>query len=262
MSGTLEPVDLRSDTLTRPSSAMRKAMADAPVGDDVYREDPTVNLLQDRVAALLGKEAALFVPSGTMGNQLCLRTLTHPGDEVIAQEDSHILHYEGGSAAALSGLQIRPIPGALGLLESQSVIEAMRPTTEHFARTRVVEMENTHNRCGGTIWPLELMREIAGVAHAHGLVVHLDGARLWNASVATGTPLESLRGLRRLGLRVLLKGAGSSGRLCTGRLARFRGTSPVQSQAVRRSHATGRHPCRWGVVRSRPQCEPLGRGPR
>ncbi len=191
MSGTLEPVDLRSDTLTRPSSAMRKAMADAPVGDDVYREDPTVNLLQDRVAALLGKEAALFVPSGTMGNQLCLRTLTHPGDEVIAQEDSHILHYEGGSAAALSGLQIRPIPGALGLLESQSVIEAMRPTTEHFARTRVVEMENTHNRCGGTIWPLELMREIAGVAHAHGLVVHLDGARLWNASVATGTPLET-----------------------------------------------------------------------
>ena len=111
MSGGYEPIDLRSDTVTRPSAAMRKAMADAPVGDDVYREDPTVNLLQDRVAALLGKEAALFVPSGTMGNQLCLHTLTRPGDEVIAHEDAHILHYEGGSAAALSGLQIRPLPG-------------------------------------------------------------------------------------------------------------------------------------------------------
>lgn len=191
MSGGYEPIDLRSDTVTRPSAAMRKAMADAPVGDDVYREDPTVNLLQDRVAALLGKEAALFVPSGTMGNQLCLHTLTRPGDEVIAHEDAHILHYEGGSAAALSGLQIRPLPGALGLLDAQSVIDAIRPKSEHFARSRVVEMENTHNRCGGTIWPLDLMRQVADVAHEHGLLVHLDGARLWNASVATGTPMKA-----------------------------------------------------------------------
>lgn len=191
MSDALELVDLRSDTVTRPSAAMRKAMADAPVGDDVYREDPTVNLLQERVAALLGKEAALFVPSGTMGNQLCLRTLTRPGDEVIAQEDAHILHYEGGSAAALSGLQIRTVPGVLGLFDPEDVIGMLRPQGEHFARVRVVEMENTHNRCGGTIWPLDRMQEVAAMARAHGLVVHLDGARLWNASVASGTSLAA-----------------------------------------------------------------------
>jgi threonine aldolase len=186
-----DPVDLRSDTVTKPDPRMRRAMAAAEVGDDVYREDPTINRLQETVAALLGKEAALFVPSGTMSNQLCLRTLTRPGDEVIVHEDAHVLHYEGGSAAALACLQLRPLRGALGVLDPAAVEEAVRPPGEHFARTGAVEMENTHNRCGGTIWPLEEMRAVAGVARRHGIGVHLDGARLWNAHVATGTPLTA-----------------------------------------------------------------------
>jgi threonine aldolase len=185
------PIDLRSDTVTKPSEAMRRAMAAALVGDDVYREDPTVEQLQETVADLLGKEAALYVPSGTMGNQLCLRTLTRPGDEVIAHEDSHILHYEGGSAAALSGLQIRPLPGESGVLSPEAVEQAIRPASEHFARTGAIEMENTHNRCGGTVWPLEAMRAVAAVAHTHGVAVHLDGARLWNAHKATGVSLRA-----------------------------------------------------------------------
>ncbi len=187
----VEPVDLRSDTVTRPGPEMRQAMAVAEVGDDVYREDPTINRLQETVAALLGKEAALFVPSGTMSNQLCLRTLTRPGEEVIVQEDAHVLHYEGGSAAALSGLQLLPLPGPLGILDPAKVEAAIRPRGEHFPRTGAVEMENTHNRCGGTIWSVEQMRAVAEVARGHGIAVHLDGARLWNAHVATGTPLDA-----------------------------------------------------------------------
>jgi len=170
---------------------MRKAMAEAPVGDDVYREDPTVRELEERVAAVLGKEAALFVPSGTMSNQLCLRTLTRPGDEVICHEDAHILHYEGGSAAALCGLQLRPLPGEHGILAPEAVVRAIRPAAEHFARTALVEIENTHNRCGGTVWPLPAVQAVAEVARTHGLKVHLDGARLWNAHVATGVPLAA-----------------------------------------------------------------------
>jgi len=185
------PVDLRSDTVTRPSPAMRKAMAEAPVGDDVYREDPTVRELEEQVAALLGKEAALFVPSGTMSNQLCLRTLTRVGDEVICHEDAHILHYEGGSAAALSGLQLRPLAGENGVLLPDDVERAIRPPGEHFPRTGAVEMENTHNRCGGTVWPLPAMQAVAETAWARGVKVHLDGARLWNAHVATGVPLTA-----------------------------------------------------------------------
>lgn len=191
MAHLAEPIDLRSDTVTRPSEAMRRAMAEAPVGDDVYREDPTINLLQEKVAGLLGKEAALFVPSGTMSNQLCLRTLTRMGDEVIVHEDAHVLHYEGGSAAALSGLQLRPVAGAFGVLDPERVEEAVRPGGEHFPRTGAVEMENTHNRCGGTVWPLDSMEAVATVARAHGIGVHLDGARLWNAHKATGVPLQA-----------------------------------------------------------------------
>jgi threonine aldolase len=191
MAGTFEPIDLRSDTVTVPSEGMRRAMAAAPVGDDVYREDPTINRLQDLVADMLGKEAALFVPSGTMSNQLCLRTLTRPGDEVVAHEDAHILHYEAGSAAALSALQIRPLPGEAGVLAPEAVEAAIRPLSEHFARTGAVEMENTHNRCGGTIWPLESMQAVAALARSRGIGVHLDGARIWNAHKATGVSLRS-----------------------------------------------------------------------
>jgi threonine aldolase len=191
MSHPVEPIDLRSDTVTKPSEGMRRAMAAAPVGDDVYREDPTINRLQETVADMLGKEAALFVPSGTMSNQLCLRTLTRPGDEVIVHEDAHVLLYEAGSAAALSGLQLRPLPGALGILAVQDVERTIRPEAEHFARVAVVEMENTHNRCGGTVWPLERMEAVASFARAHGIGVHLDGARLWNAHKATGVSLRA-----------------------------------------------------------------------
>jgi threonine aldolase len=186
-----QAVDLRSDTVTRPSEAMRRAMASAPVGDDVYREDPTINRLQETVAAMLGKEAALFVPSGTMSNQVCLRTLSTAGDEVICHEDAHILHYEAGSAAALSGIQLRALTGEHGVLSEKAVADYIRVPGEHSPRTAAVEMENTHNRCGGTIWPLERMEAVAAVAHAHGVRVHLDGARLWNAHKATGVPLTA-----------------------------------------------------------------------
>lgn len=186
-----EPIDLRSDTVTKPSEAMRRAMAAAPVGDDVYREDPTINRLQEMVAGMLGKEAALFVPSGTMGNQLCLRTLTRMGEEVIVHENAHVLNSEGGAAAALAGLQLRPLPGALGVMAPEAVERAIRPLGEHFPRTGAVEMENTHNNAGGTLWPLEAMEAVAAVARGHGLGVHLDGARLWNAHEASGIPLDA-----------------------------------------------------------------------
>ncbi len=186
-----ETIDLRSDTVTRPSEAMRRAMAAAPVGDDVYREDPTVTRLQELVADMLGKEAALFVPSGTMSNQLCLRTLTRPGDEVIVHEDAHVLLYEAGSASALAGLQLRPVPGDFGVITPEVVERAIRPAAEHFPRTGAVEMENTHNRCGGTVWPLDRMEAIADLARFRGIGVHLDGARLWNAHKATGVSLRA-----------------------------------------------------------------------
>jgi threonine aldolase len=191
MSHIAEPIDLRSDTVTKPSEAMRRAMAAAPVGDDVYREDPTVNRLQETVAGMLGKEAALFVPSGTMSNQLCLRTLTRMGDEVIVHENAHVLNSEGGSAAALSGLQLRPVAGALGVMTTEAVERAIRPASEHFPHTGAVEMENTHNNAGGTVWPLEAMEAVAAVARAHAIGVHLDGARLWNAHKATGISLRA-----------------------------------------------------------------------
>lgn len=186
-----EPIDLRSDTVTKPGEAMRRVMAAAPVGDDVYREDPTINRLQEMVADMLGKEAALFVPSGTMSNQLCLRTLTRPGDEVVVHEDAHVLLYEAGSAAALSGLQLRPVPGESGVMTPETIERIIRPPGEHFPRTGAVEMENTHNRCGGTIWPLEDMENVAVLARSRGIGVHLDGARIWNAHKATGVSLKA-----------------------------------------------------------------------
>jgi len=191
VAATVAFVDLRSDTVTRPTPAMRRAMADAPVGDDVYQEDPTVNLLQERVAALLGKQSALFVPSGVMANQLAVHTHTRPGDEVLIHEGGHILHYEGGAAAALSMVQLHALPGLHGVIDPRDVRAAIRPPSEHFARTSLLAVENTHNRAGGTIWPLEALEAAARAAHGAGLAVHLDGARLWNASVASGVPLAS-----------------------------------------------------------------------
>jgi threonine aldolase len=180
-------IDLRSDTVTQPTAAMRKAMAEAEVGDDVYGEDPTVNRLQERAAALLGKEAALFVPSGTMANQASLRAAARPGEVVLAGEGAHLLVYESGAASGLSGLQVETV-GRGGLFDGADVDAAVHPDEAHYAPTRVVALENTHNRSGGRIFPLERIDDVARAARRHGLHLHLDGARLMNAVVASGVP--------------------------------------------------------------------------
>jgi threonine aldolase len=179
-------VDLRSDTVTKPSPGMLEAMMAAEVGDDVLGDDPTVLRLQDRVAALLGKEAALFVPSGTMGNQLAIRAQLEHGDEIICHEDSHIYHYEGGAPAALSGCSLGLLRGARGFFTAADVSAAIRPVECHFAQSGLVLVENTHNRGGGSVWPLEAIAAIESTARQHGLKMHLDGARLMNATVASG----------------------------------------------------------------------------
>ncbi|XXX80027.1 low-specificity L-threonine aldolase [Sorangium sp. So ce134] len=184
-------IDLRSDTVTRPTAAMRAAMAAAEVGDDVYREDPTVRRLEERVAELTGKEAALFVPSGTMGNQLALLCHTQRGDEVIAGEGAHCAFYESGAASAWSGVQFA-FAGRGGLFTAADVEDAIKPPQYTQPRTRVVAIENTHNRAGGRIFPQDDVLAIAEVARAHGLALHLDGARLWNAAVASGRTVAEL----------------------------------------------------------------------
>jgi len=167
---------------------MRKAMAEAAVGDDVFGEDPTVNRLQEQAAELLGKQAALFVPSGIMGNQLAIRVLTQPGDEVIIEAQAHIFHYEAGAGGALSGIQFYCLPGVRGILEAEQVAEAIRTDEYYLPPTRLICLENTHNRGGGTVYPLEKIRAIAKTAKRRNIALHLDGARVFNASVATGIP--------------------------------------------------------------------------
>lgn len=184
-------IDLRSDTVTRPSEAMRKAMYEAEVGDDVFKEDPTVNKLEKYAAELLGKEAALYVSSGVMGNQICLNVLTNPGDEVICERDAHIFNYESGSPAAISGIQLFPIEGKHGVITVEQVEPVIRPTSAYYMpHTKVIEVENTHNRGGGTIWPLQNIVDLKNLAKKHNLYFHLDGARIWNASVATGISVK------------------------------------------------------------------------
>lgn len=182
------PIDLRSDTITQPTQAMRAVMAAAPVGDDVFGDDPTVKLLETRVAELLGKEAALFAPSGTMANQLALRALADSGDEILIDANAHIYYYEAGGPAALSGISCRCLPGIRGIFTAADLQVALRPPDQHFPPSKIVCVENTHNRGGGSIWPLHQLREIETVSRHHGLKLHLDGARLWNASAATGIP--------------------------------------------------------------------------
>jgi len=182
-------IDLRSDTVTKPTPAMRKAMAEAEVGDDVYGEDPTVNALQEKIAQLLGKEASLFVPSGTMANQLAIKSHTQPGDEVIIEASSHPFNFEGGAGAALSGVQFHCLEGRRGILDASQIEEAIRPLDHHFPVTRLICLENTHNRGGGAIYPVEKIETISRLARDRGLLIHLDGARLWNASAATRIPL-------------------------------------------------------------------------
>lgn len=186
-------LDLRSDTVTRPTAGMRRAMAEAEVGDDVFGDDPTVLRLQERVATLLGKEEALFVPSGTMGNQLALRVQTRHGDQIVCEAGAHIYRYEAGAPAALSGLLVTCVAAPDGALSWALVEPALNPPGDlHAAPPAVVCVENTHNRAGGRILAQELVDEIGARARERGLRVHLDGARLWNAHVATGIALDRL----------------------------------------------------------------------
>ncbi|MGB4067319.1 MAG: low-specificity L-threonine aldolase [Nitrospira sp.] len=181
-------IDLRSDTVTKPTDEMRKAMARAEVGDDVYGEDPTVNRLQDMAAAMLGKRFALFVPSGTMANQLAIRSHTQPGQEIIVESKSHVVRYEQGAAGALAGVQLHWVTGERGIMTVEQVEAAIRPNDAHSIPTALICIENTHNAGGGTIYPLSTIEKIRALAVRQGIPMHLDGARLFNAVAATTLP--------------------------------------------------------------------------
>ncbi|MFP5297773.1 MAG: threonine aldolase family protein, partial [Actinomycetota bacterium] len=183
-------IDLRSDTVTRPTPEMRRAMAEAEVGDDVFSDDPTVNALQEYAAELFGKEAGLFVPTGSMGNQVSLGSYSSPGDEVICEADAHFLHYEGGSVAAHLGLVARTVKGTQGVFTAEDVEPLIRGGSEHNPRTAVVAIENTHNAAGGAIFPLDEAKRISEVCRAKGARMHIDGARIFNAQAATGTSVR------------------------------------------------------------------------
>ena len=180
------PIDFRSDTITKPTDGMRRAMAEAVVGDDVFGDDPTVNELERATAELLYKPAAVFMPSGTMTNQVALRAHTEPGDEVLIEAEAHMYYYEAGGPAALSGVMCRLLAGRRGIFSADEMRAALRPENLHYPRTKLVCVENTHNRGGGSVWPIEQVAEVAAAAREAGLKLHMDGARLWNASAATG----------------------------------------------------------------------------
>jgi threonine aldolase len=203
------PIDLRSDTVTRPTAEMREAMASAQVGDDVYMEDPTVNRLQERAAEIFHKEAALFVPSGTMGNQIAVRLHTVPGQEVIMEERSHIYNYELAAMAALSGVLARPVTALDGILEWGTVAAAIQPKIYYKAQTGLVTLENTHNMAGGTVYRKEQIDAVCEKAHAQGLLVHLDGARIFNAATATRTDVATLSASCDSVMFCLSKGLGA-----------------------------------------------------
>ena len=186
-------VDLRSDTVTKPSPEMRRAMADAEVGDDVFGDDPTVNRLQEEVARTLGKETAIFMPSGSMANQTAIRAQTQPGDEIIAHAESHIYHYEAGAPAGLSGCSLRLLAGPRGQHDAAAVRVAVRPTDSHFPQSALIVIENTHNRGGGSVWSVDAIAQIRAVADEFGLRMHLDGARLMNACVASARAIVGRR---------------------------------------------------------------------
>lgn len=185
-------IDLRSDTVTAPTEEMRRAMARAEVGDDVYGEDPTVKRLEELAAEKVGKEAALFVPSGTMGNQVAVMTHTGRGDEVVLEAEAHIFYYEVAGLAVLAGVQARTVKGDKGVMDPAAVEEAIRGENIHFPKTSLVCLENTHNRAGGTALPVENIQGVAEVAGRHGAAVHLDGARIFNAALALGRSAKEI----------------------------------------------------------------------
>ena len=192
MSAGAPPIDLRSDTVTKPSAGMRRAMAEAEVGDDVLDGDPTTRRLEARIAELLGTEDALFFPSGTQANQTGIALLTEPGTELLVETNAHLVHYELAGVAALSGVQIRPIATPAGLLTADLVRGALRPASPHVPRASALAIENTHNAAGGRVLRPDAMDDIVRAAHGAGLPVHVDGARLWNAAVAAGVPPSRL----------------------------------------------------------------------
>lgn len=187
MAGTF--IDLRSDTVTKPSPQMRQVMMNAEVGDDVFGEDPTVNRLQKRLAQMFGKEDALFVSSGVMGNQLAIKCHTSPGDEVIVERDAHIFVYETGAPALLSGVQLRTVVGMAGSFSAEDLLPNIRPEIYYHPKTALICVENTHNRSGGRIFPIERLQSVYTFARERSVPVHMDGARIWNASVASGVGL-------------------------------------------------------------------------
>ena len=224
-------IDLRSDTVTKPTPEMRRAMMEAEVGDDVYGEDPTVNRLERRAAEIAGKEAALFVPSGTMGNTIAVKLHTEPGQEVICDARSHVLDYELAMVAWFSGCVVRAIPTGDGILSWDAVRARIRPLGPHWAPTGLIEIENTHNMAGGTVYPLATIREICDGAHEHGLKVHMDGARVFNAAAAMGLPVSEIVApvdtvmfclSKALGAPVGSMLAGPAGLIAKGRLLRKR----------------------------------------
>src|SRR5688500_1965360 len=201
------PIDMRSDTVTKPTPAMRRAMAEAEVGDDVLDGDPTVRRLEHRVAELLGKEAGLFFPTGTMANQTAVWLLSRPGTEILLDAGAHILHYEMAGAAALAGVQVRPVSGN-PVIDAAALSAAIRPASPHVPRASLVCLENTHNGAGGRVTSLAAMRDIAVVARANGMPVHLDGARLWNAAATSGESLATLASVADTVMVSFSKGLG------------------------------------------------------
>ncbi|MCI0686651.1 MAG: aminotransferase class I/II-fold pyridoxal phosphate-dependent enzyme [Sporichthyaceae bacterium] len=202
-------VDLRSDTVTRPGPDMRAAIAAAEVGDDVYGEDPTVRALEETVADRFGRQAALFVPTGTMANQIALRLTCPPASEVLLDADAHLVTYEGAAAALLSGIQTRTIVNPRGLLDPDQVEAQLRPITWHVVATRAVSVENTHNRGGGAVYPMPTLQRLRELTAARGVALHCDGARIWNAHVATGVPLQTYGELFDVISVCLSKGLGA-----------------------------------------------------
>ncbi len=202
-------IDLRSDTVTKPTPAMRQAMFEAEVGDDVYREDPTVNRLEARAAELAGKEAALFVPTGTMGNTIAIKLLTEHGQEVICDSRAHLLDYELSMMAWFSGCLVRAIPTSRGLLNWDEVRRQIRPVNPYGAPTGAVSLEQTHNMAGGTVYPMSTVCEICDGAHERGLRVHMDGARIFNASAALGIPVHEIASRSDTLMFCLSKGLGA-----------------------------------------------------
>lgn len=202
-------IDLRSDTVTLPTAEMRRAVFEAEVGDDVYGQDPTVNRLQELAAEMIGKEAAMLVPSGTMGNQIAVLTHCRPGTEIILEADSHIYYYEAAAASVFAGVQPRPLPGKRGSLSAELVEWAIREDDIHLPPTSLICLENTHNRAGGTVVPLKDMQAVYDVACRHNLPVHLDGARIFNASVASGVPVKDFTACTSSVQFCLSKGLGA-----------------------------------------------------